>query len=77
MPSPNMLACAACGDSAFAAPQNAGNSSMVTCKSCAAPLGTVGEIQAAAKTALAAGAGKVVKEKFRDAFQNLPGIKVS
>ena len=76
MNSPNMLACAGCGASAFVAPEKASNSSIVTCKFCGAALGTVGEIQAAAKVALAAGAGKVAKEKFRKAFRNLPNIKV-
>jgi hypothetical protein len=73
---PNMLACAACGAADFAAPENATNSSIVTCKSCGASLATVGQLQAAAKAALAAGAGKVVKEKFREAFKDLPNICV-
>ena len=76
MNSPNMLACAACGASDFAAPEKATNASMVTCKSCGASLASVGQLQAAAKAALAAGAGKVVKEKFREAFQHLTSIKV-
>jgi hypothetical protein len=71
-----MLACANCGSSAFAAPERANNASMVTCKSCGNALATVGEIQAAAKAAVANGAGKVVKENFRAAFANLPNIKI-
>ena len=71
-----MLACAACGASAFVTPKDATNSSIVTCQSCGASLATVSELQAAAKTAMAAGAGKVLKEKFRDAFKNLPAIRV-
>jgi hypothetical protein len=73
---PNMLACAACGAGDFGAPENATNFSIVTCKSCGASLASVGQLQAAAKTALAAGAGKVVKEKFREAFRHLTSIKV-
>jgi hypothetical protein len=76
MNSPNMLACAACGAGDFAAPEKATNASMVTCKSCGASLASVGQLQAAAKAALAAGAGKVVKEKFREAFRHLTSIKV-
>ncbi|HEY4878461.1 MAG TPA: hypothetical protein VIH97_05020 [Candidatus Acidoferrales bacterium] len=76
MKTPSMLACAACGAADFAAPENATNSSIVTCKSCGASLTSVGQLQAAAKAALAAGAGKVVKEKFREAFQHLTSIKV-
>lgn len=76
MTAPNMLACAACGASEFVTPKNATNSSVVTCQSCGAALATVSELQAAAKVAMAAGAGKVLKEKFRDAFKHLPAIRV-
>jgi hypothetical protein len=56
-------------------------SSILTCancgsSACGASLATVSERQAAAKAAIAAGAGKVVKEKFRAAFRNLPNIAV-
>lgn len=76
MNAPKILTCAACGAADFAAPEKATNSSMVTCKSCNAPLATVGQLQAAAKAALAAGAGKVSKDKFREAFRHLSAIKV-
>ena len=76
MASPNMLTCANCGSSAFVTPDQPSNSSMVTCKSCGNALGTVAEIQAAAKLAIAGGSGKIVKEEFRDAFKNLPSIRV-
>ncbi len=76
MTSPKILTCAVCGSSDFAAPENATNSSMVSCKSCNVQLATVGRLQAAAKAALAAGAGRVSKDKFRDAFKHLPNIKV-
>jgi hypothetical protein len=76
MNSPNLLACAACGASDFAAPEKATNASMVTCKSCGASLATVAQLQAAAKAAMSGTGGKVLKEKFREAFKNLPNIKV-
>ncbi|HEY4878457.1 MAG TPA: hypothetical protein VIH97_05000 [Candidatus Acidoferrales bacterium] len=71
-----MLKCANCGSSEFVTPQNASNASIVTCQSCSAALATVSELQAAAKAAIAAGSGKVVKENFREAFRNLPNIRV-
>jgi hypothetical protein len=76
MNSPNMLTCANCGSGAFVTPKDANNSSIVTCQSCGASLATVSELQAAAKAAIAAGSGQVVKEKFQGAFRNLPNIKV-
>ena len=68
-----MLKCANCGSSEFVTPQNASNASIVTCQSCSAALATVSELQAAAKAAIAAGSGK---ENFREAFRNLPNIRV-
>jgi hypothetical protein len=76
MAPPNILTCANCGSSAFVTPKDATNTSIVTCQSCGASLATVNEIQAAAKAAIAAGGGKVVKEHFRAAFRNLPNIGV-
>jgi hypothetical protein len=76
MTSPNMLTCAKCGSSAFVTPKDANNASIVTCQSCGASLAAVSELQAAAKAAIADGSGKVVKEKFRAVFRNLPNIKV-
>ncbi|HEY0704793.1 MAG TPA: hypothetical protein VGD60_18640 [Candidatus Acidoferrales bacterium] len=76
MNSPKMLVCAACGASDFAAPEKATNASVVTCKSCGASLATVGQLQAAAKAAMSGTGGKVLRDKFREAFQNLPNIKV-
>jgi hypothetical protein len=76
MNSPKILTCAGCGAADFAVPENTSNSSIVVCKSCNAPLATVGQLQAAAKAAIAAGAGKVSKDKFREAFHHLPNIKV-
>jgi hypothetical protein len=76
MNSPNMLACAVCGASDFAAPEKATNASMVTCKSCGASLATVGQLQAAAKAAMSGTGGKVQNEKFRQAFKNLQNIQV-
>ncbi len=76
MNSPKILTCAACGAADFAAPEKATNSSMITCKPCGAKLATVAELQAAAKSALAAAGNKVSKEKFREAFQHLPNIRV-
>jgi hypothetical protein len=76
MNTPKILTCAACGAHDFAAPANATNSSMVACNSCNAQLATVAELQAAAKSALAAAGNKVSKEKFREAFRHLANIKV-
>jgi hypothetical protein len=76
MTPPNILTCANCGSSAFVTPKDATNSTIVTCQSCCASLATVNELQAAAKAAIAAGAGKVAKEHFRTAFRNLPNIRV-
>jgi hypothetical protein len=72
----SILTCANCGSTAFVTPKDATNSSIVTCQSCGASLATVSELQAAAKAAIAAGAGKVVKEHFRTAFRNLSNIRV-
>jgi transcription elongation factor Elf1 len=76
MNTPKILTCAACGAADFAAPEKATNSSMVACRSCGAQLATVAELQAAAKSALAAAGNKVSKDKFREAFKNLKNIKV-
>jgi hypothetical protein len=74
------FSCAHCGSGSFSSPSESSNPSIVTCRSCGNVIGTVGEIEGAAKNALG-GFDKEpnsdeLREAFRKAFETFKAIRI-
>jgi hypothetical protein len=74
------FSCAQCGSGSFNAPTEGNDSFIVTCRSCGSIIGTAGEIEGAAKSALG-GFDKEptideLREAFRKAFESFTAIRI-